>query len=856
MPRMPGGVISGDARRSLGNGVGNGALWASGPVGILQSLDGIVTNMATVQRETQETTKEILASSESAARLMGDVMDRANTMLATINAYGGPGGGGAGPIPPKRRKPGSITTVSSTAEAEPAQPRGTVVGTADTGLDAPVTRSTVKGVSESVTEPVHRSWLPSTWAEGKRMTLGDVRQGVSQNVSGTINQKVSEWGSRGTQVLRDQHGRYAGTRPAPLGAQPEVRVVREYGPNGETIRDENGNPILNEIGSGGLKYQASAIVKNVAGQMAGGEGLGAAVSNALPTVGKALGVAGMVYTGANQALDFAEGQRQQNMAFQSVLGGSNAEGFGERWQQNLFRLSNRGLMGGADAELIYKSAMSNFGMRRGMRDTYQGSAVDLYKSGVGAEEATRLLNQAAKMGNEELTKLSQTITGLAASAREAGVSYEEARAKFSQAMSATQAQMGGGQQIQASATATRVAMGYGPQFQDTDFTSGQNTDMATMLQARALGVPYAQYLAALNSPEKIMVDGRMVSGAMGKAMAQDTITNQAIQRVDPSGQIQRLLQEKLSRLPAKEREALSYQQMNDLAMEVQAENPGLIRPYAMAGAWKAITGVDVNPNEALTMFAQARFNQEGTSYVAQQEELEASESTAPTFSRSQRTGEGKWGKEGAGTWIEEELGYNLSGNNYDSSGRIDPNTFNTGDRKGFGSRSNYDQLRNLLAKQAAQGKVDPLALKAFQEFDQLGEDARFGVQTPDGKRYVTAKELFKNYADQVASDPTAIDVYGGSSSGMSLREATGMSTYGTGEKAESATSGPVKGKRESELSKDTVGTVQINMSNELRRWFTAVPQSGNVRVSYANGQQPPAYTDTNAGDRARETAGG
>jgi hypothetical protein len=198
--------------------------------------------------------------------------------------------------------------------------------------------------------------------------------------------------------------------------------------------------------------------------MAQGEGFGAAVGKGLPKVGAGLAVAGLAYEAGNRVLDFAAEQRRANMEYQSVLGGSNAEGFGERAKQFGFTLQNRvfGQMGGKDAEAIYKGAMELYGTDRTMRNRYQDVSTGLYKSlGMSPEESGRVLKLAAEEGVTALDDIGEALKGVTKSAREAGMNAKVARQTFEESFAAMSKVYGGQGATVMAASRAEVATSYG-----------------------------------------------------------------------------------------------------------------------------------------------------------------------------------------------------------------------------------------------------------------------------------------------------------------------------------------------------------------------------------------------------------
>lgn len=848
-----------------------------GPM-LLQGLNGVVTNIVTAQRETQKITKEILAASERTARMMGTVIEQAQTleiMQGTRAMNGGSRGGGAVAVG------GGFTPVSGLSYAHEqstpvagggAEPAPGVSADAQRGRAAADRRGMGEGRAGGPggAQPAPKTppgfQFPQTWDEGRKFDLGSLRQ----NVAREVNQEVSEWSNGGKQYFRaaeDQmvdgrmirKGQYlaardasgatipgTGSRPAPRGGPKTVGARLVQNEAGEWLPEVVGNP--------GWRYRASAAARNVAGSMAEGEGIGTALSKAGPTIGKALGVAGAVYVGANTALNFAESQREQNMAFQSVLGGSNAEGFSERMRQNVFRLGLRGTMGGADAEMIYKSAMENYGTNRAARNDYQSAAVRMYGSGVGADESIGLLNQAAKRGNDNVRLLAESVVALGQVARSAGESAAEARQKFSEAMDTYSGMSSGTQQIQAASLEASVRTSMGDRLGAVTY-SGQNSALGQRRMAQMLGVSYTDLNAAMNSgSQRLTIDGREVSGTQALAMGKDRMMGQAISSLDPRQQITNAIREKARAMGYSDRDFMDIGKIEEIAAAVQSEMPGdLTDPMRVGGILRTVGGADVSDNDAMTMLTQSILTpglNERTlgnmNAVPDPDGKGFKGLTKDDWKDIQSPGKLNDRTRAAYDFIEEELGYNLADN--DAQQRVKKGELDSGKGRKFTERSPEDQFRNRLVEDIATGRgLDANLYALYKNKDELA-DSRFVVKVAGGKEQsVEFGELANDYADQVAANPELIQIQGGRYGGQDLYQALGIQSDGS--KATSDNRKPPSGvsveegeKRTKEDEKST-GTVEIFLTDEAKRLID-VRTTGSARYARSYNESPPSGAST------------
>lgn len=843
------GQIGGTGFRPLG-----GSPLPEGPA-MLQTLNGIVTNMQTVVMETQKIAKDVTGSSERAARMFGDAFDKAamaglGARGATWEAWTASGMIGLPNVPTPSITPtpagrgGAGHGGGGGSEPIPAQ-----------DIEAHRRAATALGMGEGPRRhfgppPPPGFNLPGSWDEGREFSLGKLRQQVARGV----NRSVSQWGSTSQQQLRDQYGRFAGFRPAPAGAQPEVSVIRKYDAAGNLVRDEAGKGIIESVGSGGWKYESTAMARNFAGSLAEGEGLGSALSSAAPAVGTALGAAGAVYVGANKALDFAETQRQKNLEFQSVLGGSNAEGFSERMRQNVFRLGLRGTMGGGDAEAIYKAGMENYGTNRAARNDYQTAAVRMYGGGIGSSESIALLDQAAKRGNDNVRLLAESVLALGQVARSAGESAESAREKFSQSMETYSTMSSGTQQIQAASLEAAVQTNLGDRLGSVTY-SGQNSRTGQYRMADMLGVSQTDLSAALNSGSvRLNIGGRQVSGVQALAMGKDQMMSRAISSLDPAQQIQNAIRAKAKALGYAEHDYMDPGVAEEIAAQVQQELPDdLTSPMRVGGILRSVGGADVTDNDAMTMLTRQILTP-GLNELTLGNVNAVPDPAGKGFkgldgwTKDNMKDPDNLGKRGraAYNFIEEELGYSLAKGAIRQDFR--EGDIDTGKGRPGARRSAEDQFRNRLVKNISEGKgVDANLYALYKNKDDLA-DSRFVVKTKGGKKTsVEFGELANYYGDQVAANPESIQIQGGRYGGQDLYQAFGIQSDGT--KATSDNQGAKagvsveEGKKRTKDKEKSTGSVEIFLTDEARR-LIGINTSGSAQEARAAGVQPPSNAST------------
>lgn len=244
------------------------------------------------------------------------------------------------------------------------------------------------------------------------------------------------------------------------------------------------------------RFAVANKIRSVAGGVAE-QGVAKGLINALPKgFGPALGIAGAAYAVGNKALDFAEGQREQNAYYQSVSGGSNLSGFRARFDQGLFGLSQRGVMGGAQADQLYRGVYAAVGDQQGRQDALELGAESFRKFGMSITDSLTLIETAAKTGNENLAGVADALDKVTAAAKGANRNADEARKDFAQSYSTTAPTLvGAGTAANVSSATTVIKSALGEQFKNVDFSGVFSQDQVARLAA-GTGKTYGQYLYA------------------------------------------------------------------------------------------------------------------------------------------------------------------------------------------------------------------------------------------------------------------------------------------------------------------------------------------------------------------------
>lgn len=717
---------------------------------VLRALEGMVTSTSAANQEALKISLQIQDSAERTARMLGSVLDRAEVLMNRSGSGGGRSSVSMG------SGVGAIARVGAIDEGGGGDGYGDSVGRTGIRPPAPGGRDVPEGGGR-------RKGLPDSWEEGKDYSLKDLRSEVASRAG----EAIKDWGTSQKQVYRGEDGRYA-SRLVPKGSP---RYADDF------------------IGQGpGWRGTAVTGIKNATRALGGGASMGEAFGAMGAGAAKVAGVAGIAYTGINWGLNTAEDQRAKNAEYQSMIGGTNYDQWGERWDEMKFRWSMRGTMSGRDADAIYKGAAAQYGSNKNARGEFQDAAISMYRhSGMNSTESMQLLNMAVNSGNDSLNMLAASIRRLGTEAKKAGVSAKVAREYFTQSFQSIEGVANGGTQVLFSEIQAKSRMALGRSLGSSVDTSAQQTDLGTMINAQRAGITPAEYIAAtmygqtVNSPIYGMVDGAYLM-----ARSESANTSAGVQAIDPSGAMRAFLAKR-----AKDKgwgpgaKGATQEELEDLAGEMSVKFPEAATPFRMGDLFRVAGRTDVPNNEAAGLFVNSVLNKDADP-VAQLEQERQEWETPPKFDvdsegwlktvrSAKKKGEvpeskGPYGQ--AIKFIEDEIG-------------IDITARNVGQLRSKGEKFNYSKngkqgLQNALARQVAEGRtVNPAMLKVLENWDKFGtDDARLVVKTADGMKSVEMGEAAYLFGDQIRARPQDIKIQGGTFDGQNLNEALGIEGSG------------------------------------------------------------------------------
>lgn len=578
-----------------------------------------------------------------------------------------------------------------------------------------------------------------------------------------------------------------------------------------------------------------------------GQGLTTALGGAAKIAGP-LAAAGLAFEGTMKVRDLMVSQRSQNREFQSVLGGSNAEGFGERLRERGFSLQHQWTMGGDDANKLYEGAMRAFGPRTGMRRDAEDIGVDLYRStGMSVDEITALFNTVSDEGVTSLTRLATAIKGVSKAAREGGVNADDARKRFTGLFSSLAPSIGGDDAIAVASAQTDTMSSWGPRFGDFSLNGlGGATQMRR--QAASVGMGFNEWLA-LDPRQQLETHS-------------DLLRSGVRQILTPAGQ--RFLDQQLARANAQGDGTISASESRAIGEELLAGGSQYMPDaQAAAQAFAQITGSDTPTLEQLPEVLVNAYG--GTDEVQQHDETQTMLGThgrigggrAGVWSgargetdqfreqlrRATRTdrnlretviGEGTTGHIKLGDAVNDDR---LWSQFKDRAAALFDRTSSLGRSGRSEDTSLY--LRSLLRGGTQSGIVESLLGQHDGTYDS---DRRFRVETADGPREVTLGVAMQHYRDQLMSGEAVITA--GADRGQTVAAAVGADESATGDIEVTSDRRRPRGEGESDSDVgdggQEGGRISVAPTAELRRWLTFIDQSTGSEVPSSD-QNPAQY---------------
>ncbi|MFD8648616.1 hypothetical protein ACFV1D_12025, partial [Streptomyces mirabilis] len=234
-------------------------------------------------------------------------------------------------------------------------------------------------------------------------------------------------------------------------------------------------------------------------------GIGSWARQSAPMVGARIGgpwgaVAGAAVAASTQIPAEVRSQRDKNAYYQSIEGGSNFDGFGERLHEEAYRWSTFGVLSSDEARKAFKGvtklgynskAEDGIGRQDALNFVYHGKT----RRGASVDESLQTLQVNSKNALGSLNDLNDALNAVSDSAGKAGINSQMARAEFTQLMDQAIKQGYGSSSSGVAALEQNIKSSYGRSFQDVD-ASGRLGINRAYLAASMTGTSVSNYLTA------------------------------------------------------------------------------------------------------------------------------------------------------------------------------------------------------------------------------------------------------------------------------------------------------------------------------------------------------------------------
>lgn len=596
--------------------------------------------------------------------------------------------------------------------------------------------------------------------------------------------------------------------PAPTPATPLPPYPYPYSPYG--------HPHMPYTYTGPMPGYGGPLVAPSHPGSSGGHasGIGSWTKSMLPRVGAAIGgpwgaVAGAAIGAATDIPAEVRSQRDKNAYYQSIEGGSNFDGFGERASEELYRWSTFGVLSSDEARKAFKGVTKlgynskvegGVGRQDALNFIYHGKT----RRGETVDESLQQLQVNSKNALGSLNDLSNALNAVSDSAGKAGVNAQSARAEFTQLMDQAIKQGYGSSSADVASLEQQTKNSYGRSYQDVD-VSGRLTLNHAYMAASMSGMSVSQYLT---------------SGVTSKGAADAKLDQATASAVLKPG-VEGWIKDQISK-------AGGAGNLNEDVVQQIAEQ--MIRQFypndspAMAQVIAAISGQSTLANDPVkaAFWLVQQYNDKGTAETTHK--MTAKEKAA------QKTAS----KENA---VSTGVGNNMRqtqddrGPNAGKSILGDLDKEKSGDFLGFGGHNSdaYNAYQKWHDKNG--GQEDPVVYHLLDKIK--GDDkTKVAVTTKSGKRVVSLADAIKNHRNELASGKAV--VVEGDQAGKTVSEILGKDKVDplrdfSKEAKGTDKSGETYAKWEKEhTTKDKKGRdkLEVTLSAEARRLLTVLDSTG------------------------------
>jgi hypothetical protein len=548
-----------------------------------------------------------------------------------------------------------------------------------------------------------------------------------------------------------------------------------------------------------------------------GTGIGSWTKSMLPRVGSAIGgpwgaVAGAAVAAATDIPAEIRSQRDKNAYYQSIEGGSNFDGFGERASEELYRWSTFGVLSSDESRKAFKGVTKlgynskvegGVGRQDALNFIYHGKT----RRGETVDESLQQLQVASKNALTNLHDLSDALNKVSDSAGKAGVNAQQARAEYTQLLDTAQKSGYGSSSIGVASAEQQIKNSYGRSFQDVDASGRLGMNRAYMAASMA-GMNVSDYLTA-GVTGKMQADS-VVDRAVAKNVLKPGVEQWIKEQVSKSGGAGNLHEDVIQQIA---------EQM--LRTFYPNDSPALAQAV---GTLSGYPDLAKDPVKAAVWLVQ-QYNDKGSAEQSKKEtasDKAADKKTSAANSVVKNTGE---------LMRVSQTDRGLGAGKSALGGDLDRE--HTGGFLGFGGHNSdaYNAYQKWHEKNG--GQEDPVVYHLLNKIK--GDDkVKVAVTTKGGKRVVSLAEAITKHQNELASGKAVILDPSKGGKGQSVEELLGkdnvdpLRDFSKEAKADDK-AGETYAKWEKEhTTKDNKGRekLEISLTAEARRLLTVLDSTG------------------------------
>jgi hypothetical protein len=543
-------------------------------------------------------------------------------------------------------------------------------------------------------------------------------------------------------------------------------------------------------------------------------GIGSWTRSMLPSIGSAVAgpwgaVAGAAVSAATQIPAEVRSQRDKNAYYQSIEGGSNFDGFGERMHEEAYRWTTFGVLSSDEARKAFKGVTKlgynskvegGIGRQQALNFIYHGKT----RRGETVDESLQQLQVNSKNALGSLNDLNDALNAVSDSAGKAGVNSQLARAEFTQLMDQAIKNGFGSSSAQVASLEQQTKNSYGRSFQDMDVSQRLSLNHA--------------YMAA--SMSGMSVSAYLTSGVLAKGEADSKLDRATVQAVLKPG-VEAWIQEQISKAGGAGNLSESVaQQIGEQLIRTFYPNDSPALAQVVANL-SGNTSLASDPVKAATWIVQ-QYNDKGAAATTQK-------MTATEKAAQKKTSETNGVRTGVGNNMRQTQNDRGPGAGKSILGDLDQEK--SGDFLGFGGHASKAVQAYEKWHDKNGGQEDPVVYSLLNKID--GDDkTKVAVSTKSGKRVVSLAEAIKNHRNELASGKAVI--VEGDQAGKSVAEILGKDKVDplrdfSKESKAADTSGETYAKWEAaHTTRDKKGRekLEISLTAEARRLLTVLDSTG------------------------------